>query len=50
MKVRTRDEYAKRKIKFFTKENCPFCTDLDKNEVIYETEKWIIAYNKYPYF
>ena len=50
MKIRTREEYSKRKIRYFTKENCPFCTDLENNEIIFETEKWIVAHNKYPYF
>jgi len=47
---KSREEYAKRKIRFFTEENCPFCTELNKKEILFSSKFWIIAYNKYPYF
>lgn len=48
---KTREEYDKRKIRYFTKENCPFCSDLEEaNEVIFKTKFWKVVYNKYPYF
>ena len=31
-------------------ENCPFCTKLDKNKIIFETKYWFVMHNKYPYF
>ncbi len=45
----TREEYEK--IWYHTKENCPFCKDIDlKHEVLFRTDYWIVIYSLYPYF
>lgn len=51
MQHKTREEYNNRKTRYFTKENCPFCSNLEKtNQVLFKTKFWKIVYNKYPYF
>jgi len=46
-----REEYDKRKIRYFWKDNCPFCTNLkENNEILFENNFWIVVKNKYPYF
>ena len=49
MQIKTRKDYEKAK-PYFDKDNCPFCLKLNKNEIIFSTEFWIILKNKYPYF
>jgi len=49
MKTSKRAEYEKKK-KYFTLENCPFCTKLDKNRIIFESKYWIVIPNENPYF
>jgi len=49
MKFKNREEYKKEKL-YFTEENCPFCTKLDKNKIIFESKFWIVLHNDYPYF
>ena len=49
MKFKNRQEYEKAK-PYFNLENCPFCTKLDKKEIIYETNFWIVMKNANPYF
>ena len=49
MKFKNRQEYEKSKL-YFNLENCPFCTKLDKKEIIFESELWIVLHNNYPYF
>ena len=44
-----REEYEKKKL-YFTKENCPFCTKLDKEKIIFESKYWFVMKNEYPYF
>jgi len=52
METKSREEYAKRKIRYFTEKNCPFCSKEieNNNEIIHKTNYWKIIYNKYPYF
>jgi len=45
----SREEYEKTKV-YLTKEVCPFCTKLDKERIIFETDYWIVLPNKHPYF
>jgi len=44
-----REEYDNNKF-YFTLENCPFCTNLDKNKIIFESKYWFVMHNDYPYF
>ena len=49
MKQISRAEYEKTK-KYLTKDVCPFCTKLNIDNIVYETEYWYIMPNLYPYF
>ena len=44
-----RQEYENKKI-YLTKENCPFCTKLKKDEIIHQTQYWLVLANLVPYF
>ena len=44
-----RELYEKQK-NYFTLENCPFCTRLDKNKIIFESKYWFVMHNENPYF
>ena len=44
-----REKYEKKKL-YFTKENCPFCTKLDKEKIIFESKYWFVMKNANPYF
>ena len=44
-----RQEYENKKI-YLTKENCPFCTKLKKDEIIHQTQYWLVLVNLVPYF
>ncbi len=44
-----REEYEKQK-NYFNLENCPFCTKLDKNKIIFESKYWFVMHNDNPYF
>jgi len=48
----SREEYDKRKIRYFLKDNCPFCTNLKENneKILFKNNFWIVIKNKYPYF
>ena len=47
----TRDEYHLKKWKeMYTKENCPFCTNIKEEEkYLWKWKKWFIVHNIYPY-
>jgi diadenosine tetraphosphate (Ap4A) HIT family hydrolase len=49
MQLKNREEYDNLK-PYFTKENCPFCTKLDKNKIIFESDFWYVKKNDFPYF
>ena len=49
MKFNSREEYEKSKI-YYNLDNCPFCTCLDKNKIIFESEYWFVMHNENPYF
>jgi len=49
MKYKNREEYDKKK-PYFTLENCPFCTKIDKNKIIFESKYWFVMPNDNPYF
>ena len=49
MQFKSREEYDNAK-PYFTKENCPFCTKLDKNKIIFESKFWFVMPNDNPYF
>ncbi len=36
--------------KYFTLENCPFCTKLNKSKILFESKYWFVMHNEYPYF
>ena len=44
-----RELYEKQK-PYFTLENCPFCTKLDKSKIIFESKYWFVMHNENPYF
>lgn len=46
-----REEYTKNN-PYFTKENCPFCEEIeeDKKLILHETDFWQIRFNKFPYY
>ena len=44
-----REEYEKLK-PYFSLENCPFCTKLDKGKIIFESKYWFVIHNDYPYY
>ena len=49
MKFKNREEYNKKKF-YFLKDDCPFCTKLDANRIIFESEYWFVTPNNNPYF
>jgi len=49
MKFSSREEYDKAKL-YFDLSNCPFCTCLDKNKIIFESKNWFVMPNENPYF
>ena len=49
MKFKNRQEYEKAKL-YFNLENCPFCTKLEKEKIIFETKFWFVMPNDNPYF
>lgn len=48
---KNREEYCK-KSKYMWKNNCPFCSEkvYSLNKILFETDFWLVIYNKYPYF
>jgi len=44
-----REEYDKNKF-YFGLDNCPFCTKMKKDKIIFESKYWFIMHNEYPYF
>jgi diadenosine tetraphosphate (Ap4A) HIT family hydrolase len=49
MNFKSREEYEKANL-YFTRDNCPFCTKLNRNKIIFESDFWFVMHNDIPYF